>query len=187
MTRSSFTHRLMPMILVFLTLSSLVAGGTPDLAPLQALIARQKDLRSVSADFTQIRSLRTLRSPLKSKGRLWFQSPDCFRWELGDPAKTIVIGTPDGLTVIQPEKKQALTKPLSSPAAFPSASSLGLMHLPGNGSLEEFQKHVQVIALKTSGSTAHLEMLPREGAVAQGLDSIRLDFNTLTITDSVTP
>lgn len=180
---SFFTRWLMPVILVFLTAPFLTASSplpTPDLAPLQALIARQKDLHSVSADFIQSRSLRTLRSPLTSKGRLWFQSPDHFRWEQGDPPKTIVLGTPDGLTVIQPEKKQAVTKPLSPSAAFSAAGSFGLMHLPGNGNLEEFQKHVQVLALKTSGSTAHLEMLPRDGAAAQGLDSIRLDFNTVT-------
>ncbi len=39
---------------------------------------------------------------------------------------------------------------------------------------------MQVLALSTSGSTAQLIMLPRDAEAARGLDSIRLDFNTLT-------
>ena len=54
------------------------------------------------------------------------------------------------------------------------------MHLPGNGSLVEFQKHVQVLGIGISGSTCHLEMRPREVEAVSGLDLIRLDFNTLT-------
>jgi outer membrane lipoprotein-sorting protein len=173
----------MLVILACLKLNSLLADSapaTPSLSLLESLIDRQKDIRTVSADFTQTRTLRTLRYPLVIKGRLWFQSPDQFRWELGIPPKTIVIGNYDGLTVIQPGKKQALTKPISTFASFPSAGSFGLIYLSGNGNLEEFQKRMQVLALSTSGSTAQLIMLPRDAEAARGLDSIRLDFNTLT-------
>ena len=173
----------MLVILACLKLNSLLADSapaTPSLSLLESLIDRQKDIRTVSADFTQTRTLRTLRYPLVIKGRLWFQSPDQFRWELGIPPKTIVIGNSDGLTVIQPGKKQALTKPISTFASFPSAGSFGLIYLSGNGNLEEFQKRMQVLALSTSGSIAQLIMLPRDAEAARGLDSIRLDFNTLT-------
>ena len=150
-----------------------------DLAPLKAWIAAQKDVRSVSADFTQTRALRTLRSPLQSKGRLWFKAPDWFRWELGEPPKTIVIGAPGGITVIQPGKMRAERKPLTAVGSTGNSETLGMIRLPGGGSFEEFQRRVQVLAITASGSKCHLEMLPRD-ASARRLSAIKLDFDTNT-------
>ncbi len=152
----------------------------PDLSPLKSWMAAQKNIRSLSADFMQTRALRTLRSPLRSQGRLWFRAPDQFRWELGDPPKTIIIGTADGITVIHPEKMRAERKPLASPgspAGFVEA--LGMIRLPQGGSLEEFQRRIQVLAITTSGATCHLEMLPRD-ASARRLSAIKLAFDTRT-------
>ncbi len=159
-------------------LSAKPEAEAPDLTPLKQWIAKQKDVRTVTADFTQTRALRTLRSPLASEGRLWFRAPDWFRWELGDPPKTIVIGTPQGMTVIHPEKKQAERKPMAVPGKFEGAGTLGMMRIPGGGSFEEFQKSVRVLALESSGSRCHLEMLPRDAARA--LDAIKLDFDPVT-------
>ena len=158
-------------------------AGAPaalDLAPLKQWIAKQKDVRSVSADFIQTRSLHTLRSPLTSSGRLWLMAPNWFRWELGDPPKTIIIGTPKGVTIIQPGKKLATRKPLGVPGSFPDSGTLGMMRSPGGGSIEEFQKKVKVLALESSGSKCHLEMLPRDAASSQGLSAIKVDFDPAT-------
>lgn len=173
----------MPALLLLLAVPADAAGPTPappDLAPIRQWITKQKDVRSVSADFTQTRALHTLRSPLTSSGRLWFLAPDWFRWELGDPPKTIIIGTPKGVTVIQPEKKRAVRKPPSAPGALPDSGTLGMMRFPGGGSFEEFQRQVQVLALEVNGSKCHLEMLPRDAAATRGLSAIKLDFEPAT-------
>ncbi len=148
-----------------------------DLAPLKALLTAQKNVTSLSADFTQTRALRTLRSPLLIHGKLCFQAPDEFRWELGEPPKTIIIGRHDGLMMIQPFKKQAEKKHRSSSNAFSDSGSLGMMRIPGGGNLDEFQKQVQILCIKTTGSRCHVEMLPRDQAAARGLRSINLDFD----------
>lgn len=170
-------------MIVFLAGGALFAAPPEkslDLSPLKKWIAAQKDVLSVSADFTQTRTLRTLRSPLTSKGRLWFKAPNWFRWELGDPPKTIIIGTPDGLTIIQPGKKRAERKPLAAPGSPGGSEALGMIRLPGGGSVEEFQRNVQVLALETAGSKCHLEMLPRDAASARRLSAIKWDFDTAT-------
>ncbi len=181
-----FDHlALWPALLVAVFLTGGVLFAVPpavplDLAPLKTWIAAQKDVRSVSADFTQTRALRTLRSPLTSKGRLWFKAPNWFRWELGDPPKTIIIGTPSGLTIIQPGKKRAERKPLVSPGGPNDSEPLGMMRLPGGGSFQEFQQRVQVLAIETSGSRCHVEMLPRDAQSAGRLSAIKWDFDTGT-------
>ena len=178
-----FLHRLVPAIFAVWAGGVLFAvppGPAPDLSPLKTWFAAQKDVRSVTADFTQTRTLRALRSPLTSKGRLWLRAPDWFRWELGDPPKTIIIGTPGGLTIIQPEKKSAKRKPLASPGGAMDSEAFGMMLFPGGGSFDDFQRRVQVLALETSGPDCHLEMLPRDAQAARRLSAIKWDFNTAT-------
>ena len=106
-------------------------------------------------------------------------APDWFRWELGDPPKTIIIGAPGGITVIQPGKMRAERKPLEAPGSPGSSEALGMIRFPGGGSFEEFQRRVQVLAITASGSKCHLEMLPRD-ASARRLSAIKLDFDTHT-------
>ena len=145
------------------------------------MFAAQSNVKSLSADFTQIRALRTLRSPLLIKGKLWFQSPNEFRWELGTPPKTILIGTQQGIIIIHPSKKQAEKRPPSSSAGSLSDSSiLGMMHMPGEGNIEDFQKKMQVLSINTSGSRCHIQMLPKDPAEARGLASINFDFDQVT-------
>ena len=158
----------------------LAAAPEVDLAPLRQWIAKQKEVRTVSADFVQTRSLHTLRSPLTSSGRLWLMAPDWFRWELGDPPKTIIIGTPKGVTVIQPGKKLATRKPVTGPGALADSGAFEMMRLPGGGSFEEFQRQVKVLAFEASGSKCHLEMLPHDAGSTRGLSAIKLDFDRAT-------
>lgn len=176
------SFRLFPAIAGFLlflvgNLHSEPAPAAPDLSPLKSLLTAQKSMKSLSAEFTQTRALRTLRSPLKVSGRLWFKAPDLFRWELGDPPRSIVLGTPDALTIIEPGKKRAVRKSHVAPG---DSATFGMIRLPGGGSFEEFQKQVQVIALETTGSVAHLEMLPRDARSSERLSAIKLDFDTAT-------
>ncbi|MEI6916348.1 MAG: outer membrane lipoprotein carrier protein LolA, partial [Armatimonadota bacterium] len=97
------------MLILLLTMSVNLLGNTQkesvgDISSLKAMIALQRSIHTLSADFTQSRSLKTLRDPIISHGKLWIQTKQFFRWELGTPPKTIVIGTPTETTVIQPFK-----------------------------------------------------------------------------------
>lgn len=168
----------------FFTLNALPVQSTivstEELSPLKVMFAAQKNIQSLSADFTQTRALHTLRSPLLIKGKLWFQTPDQFRWELGAPPKLILIGNHHGVTIIYPSKKRAEKKPPAPDSSFSESRSLGMMRIPGKGNLEEFQKQMQVFCIKNSGSRCHIEMLPRDPAAARGLASIKFDFDSVT-------
>jgi len=169
-----------PAVLVWLAFgqaSGAAPAGPGDLAPLKQWIAKQKDVRSISADFTQTRSLHTLRSPLTTTGRLWFLAPDWFRWEVGDPPKTIVIGTPKGVTVIQPGKKRAVRKPPATAGAMSDSSPMAFLRFPGEGSLEDFQRHVQILGIEATGDACHLELLPRDAEATRALAAVKLDFD----------
>ena len=151
--------------------------STVDLLPLKACFEAQNDLKSISADFTQTRALKTLKSPIAVKGHFWFAAPDRFRWQLGDPPKTIIIGTDNGTVFIQPLRKHASKNSLPNPENSANRQTFQMVGLSGAGTLEEFQKHMNVLSLKTSGTRCHLEMLPKDPATSRGLSSINLDFD----------
>ena len=64
-------------------------------ALLNAWHAAQTNLHTWTANFTQTRTLKTLRQPLVATGQVWFAKPDRFRWELGQPAQTIALRRAD--------------------------------------------------------------------------------------------
>ena len=101
---------LLPVIasLFVAVICPLTAAPAPDLAPLKKWVTRQAEVRTVQADFIQKRSFHALRDPLATPGRLWYSAAgQGFRWELGDPPKTIVLRKGDASLLIQPAKKHA--------------------------------------------------------------------------------
>ena len=167
---------------LFLVLHSLRASGesTIDLSPLKACLEAQGELKSVSADFTQTRALKTLKSPVAIKGHFWFSTPDRFRWQFGDPPKTIIIGGRDGSLVIHPLQKHAEKTPASGAASAGNRKIFEMMGMSGKRTLDEFQRHMQVMSLRTEGTRCHLEMLPKDPSATRGLSSINLDFDSAT-------
>lgn len=169
---------------VLLMLASPLAAATPvgdlDLSVLETCLAAQKKIRSISAEFTQTRALRTLKSPIAIKGRFWFASPDRFRWELGEPAKTIIIGSRQGATILQPLKKRAEKVSFDSPRAAGVADLLRMMEMNSNQTVDGFQKQMRVLSLKNIGPHCRLEMLPKDPVAAKGLSSLFLDFDPMT-------
>lgn len=171
----------MPRILLVATVVSIhtLAAAEFDLAPVKRWIARQDEFRAVSADFTQTRSLRALKSPLASAGRLWFKAPNSFRWELGTPAKTIVLRKGDSVFIIQPAKKRAERSTAEAkPGKASPMQALGMMSFPFARDFADFQRKFEPLSIATDGSRCHLEVLPRDAQARKFLSALKLDFNT---------
>ena len=174
------------LLILLLTMSVDLLGDTQkesagDISPLRAMIALQRSIHTLSANFTQSRSLKTLRDPIISHGKLWIQPHEFFRWELGTPPKTIVIGTPTETTVIQPFKKTASKKIHSSPIGGADTSeAFGMISLPGNGDFDDFKREVRILKTENSAGIFHLEFIPKNTEQIRGLSAIRLDFNSQT-------
>jgi outer membrane lipoprotein carrier protein len=78
---------------------------------LDALIAkvveRQRELRSLRADFVQVKSSDMLLEPLESSGAFEFVAPDRVRWDYTSPDPMIVVFADDTLTTYHPEQHRA--------------------------------------------------------------------------------
>lgn len=165
----------LPLLIATATLSA----AELDFTPVKRWIAKQEDFRAVSADFTQTRALRALKSPLTSEGRLWFKAPSSFRWEIGTPAKTVVLRRGDALFIIQPAKKRAERSDASARPDKPSPmQAMGMMSFPFARDFADFQRQFETLSIATEGTRCHLEVLPREAQARKFLSALKLDFNT---------
>jgi outer membrane lipoprotein carrier protein len=154
------------------------ATAAPDLAPVRKWIAQQQDVRTIQADFVQTKALRTLRSPVTATGRFWFRAPASFRWQLGEPPRTIVLSTKEAAYSIQPAKKTA--EKSSASQVGEKAQQFGLMSLPMAASFEDFQRNFEIQSVKVEGAQCRLEGLPRDAQARRYLAKIVLIFDTGT-------
>jgi outer membrane lipoprotein-sorting protein len=170
--------RAFPAFATFFAAAHLCAAAAMDMSPVKRWIARQNDFHSVTADFTQTRALKALRGPLENVGHLWFKAPDSFRWELGNPAKLIVLRKGESIYLIQPAKKRAERSAVSAMNEKAGAMGLGMMNIPFARDFASFQKQYETLAVSTEGTRCHLEMLPRDPRAHKMLTVLKLDFNT---------
>jgi outer membrane lipoprotein-sorting protein len=155
------------------------AAESLDFTPVKRWITRQDDFHAVTASFTQTRSLRALKSPLTSEGRLWFKAPSSFRWELGVPAKTIVLRKGDSIFLIQPGKKRVEKSSATAKPDKPSPmQAFGMMSFPFARDFGDFQRQFETLSISTEGTRCHLEVLPRDAQARKFLSALKLDFNT---------
>jgi outer membrane lipoprotein-sorting protein len=99
---------LLPAVFLLILLSSAEADPGIDSSRefLTAWMDQQAKIMTWSADVVQIRNLKSLVRPLKSRGKVWFHQPNRFRWQLGDPPRTIAVRKDDELLIIYPRLKQ---------------------------------------------------------------------------------
>jgi outer membrane lipoprotein-sorting protein len=148
-----------------------------DLAPVKKWIARQDEFRSVAADFTQTRALRVLKDPVATPGRLWFTAAGALRWELGSPAKTIVVRKGDDTLIINPAKKTAERQPAEgSPGARPGIGAM--MRFPLARDFADFQRQFEVLALSSANNRTRMEIAPRDPQTRKFMKVIKIEFDS---------
>lgn len=155
---------------------SALAQDPVDLVPLKNWLSLQKNLRSVEADFVQSRSLRTLRKPITSPGKLWFTANGELHWELGIPPKTVFLRNKEGAFLIQPVKKRFQTLAVGTGA--PGATQgFQMPEFPLAADLGEFTKRFEVLKIEPHPEHCDAEVLPRDAQAKKYVQVLRLRFD----------
>lgn len=127
-------------------------------------MTQQKKYRQLAIEFTQTRTLPTLKRPQTHQGKLWFKTPDQFRWQLGDPPELIVLKQAQLLHAIFPAKQKAEKIDLSAQSSTPQgpASEYALMlRYPIADNLADFYLQFEVLNLTADPKTLQLALRPR--------------------------
>lgn len=166
-------------IVGFLRCDAGIAAGedpAPLPAPLERMIEQSKNIRSLSADITETRQLRTLSRPLVSKGHLWFVAPSSFRWERGSPGETVLIGNAAGMFLIREGKQGAVSCSRIGDGTTSAAGPLAISGLlPGNH--DALLRRFRVKSVAVRSGVCHAEMTPPADAPLHGISSLHLDFH----------
>jgi outer membrane lipoprotein-sorting protein len=161
---------------VLLSFSSARAADTN--AFLDAWLSAQSQLKTWTADFTQTRTLKTLKQPLRAQGHLTFAAPNNFRWQLGDPAQTIAVRNSNEMTVIYPKLKRAERYPLGGAGNEPWREALALMDAGFPTSRAELENRFKLTSISFTNDLAEIKMEPRSSMAKRFMTETLLVLRT---------
>jgi outer membrane lipoprotein-sorting protein len=164
--------------LLCLLLFSFGAFGADTNAFINDWLAAQSNLKTWTADFTQTRTLKTLKQPLKSQGHLTFAAPNNFRWQLGDPAQTLAIRNSNEMTVVYPKLKRAERYPLGGAGNEPWRDALALMDAGFPSSRSELDRRFKLVSLQVTNEVAQITLEPRSAMAKKFMSEVQLFLHT---------
>ena len=145
----------------------------------------QTNLQSWSGDFTQTRTLTVLNQPLVSHGKVWVR-PGEFRWELGQPAQTIVLRTPAQLLIVYPRLKRAEKYPLDAVPTGPMKDALALLDASLPRDRATMEKSFRLLSATETNATLQMALQPRSGDARKFIGEIVIAFHTNDFTIAAT-
>jgi len=134
----------------------------------------QSQIRTWQAEFVQVRTLATVSVPLETTGRVWYQAPDFFRWELGEPAKTIALRSSNTVWIIYPKLKRAERYGLGAGGGSAWAQLSALFEAGFPQSKADLEKRFRPISMTRSNELSLLLLAPRAASARRFLPELRL-------------
>jgi outer membrane lipoprotein carrier protein len=162
----------MRALLVLLSLIS-IARAELDVKPLEAWIARQKDMKSLEADFVQERKLPSLKKPVSTPGRLRMERPGKLLWELGQPVKTMAVSDGSTMTLVDVAKKRG--KQIDADAA--EARQFTLLSHEAFKDLASFQGAFELVESRVTGGIYQLTVRPKDKQMRKHVSWMFLDID----------
>jgi outer membrane lipoprotein-sorting protein len=140
-------------------------------------LARQTNVQTWHAAFTQTRALKALAQPLVSTGQVWFAAPQNFRWELGRN-QTIAIRSNDTMLVEYPRLKRAEKYDFhaSGPNEWKDAISLLQSGFPR--SRPDIDQQFEIKSLSMTNGLFELGLEPRSAGARKMMPRINVLIET---------
>ena len=173
-----------PGFLIFLFLAAGMRATDYD-AQFAKWFEVQTNLQSWAGDFTQTRTLTVLNQPLVSHGKVWVK-PGAFRWELGQPAQTIVLRNPNQLLIIYPRLKRAEKYPLDGVPTGPMRDALALLDASLPRDRATMEKSFSLLSAAETNSTLQMTLQPRSEAARKMIGQVVIGFHTNDFTIAAT-
>ncbi len=141
-------------------------------------LTAQTNLQAWSADFVQTRTLKSLVQPLTATGHVWFAAPNRFRWELGQPPKTIALRAPTELLVSYPALKRVERYPLKGGQKNQWSDALSLLEAGFPRSQRELESHFHIRSQSATNHLCELVLQPRSTAARKMMPQLIITFDT---------
>jgi len=145
-------------------------------------LAKQVTIKTWTADVVQTRKIKSLVRPLESQGRVWFVQPDQFRWQLGDPPRTIAIRTQKELVIAYPRLNQMERYRFDNITDPAMRQALALLEVGFPSDPQRFHARYEAVSVKTSKEVLQFELRPKDEQARRLLTKVRLDVSSQDMT-----
>ena len=165
-------------LLAFLLLfaAPLIQAQSLSQADVKSLLARIRERRAsapnVHANFQEQKTIHLLNKPIVSSGKIWFQTPNKFRREIGGNSPSITVSNGRDLWIYYPNFKSAEHYALGKRS--PVDAVIAAINTALN--LENVENTFQVTGTK-SGNGYELQLLPRSPSMKRMFQRFDLRLN----------
>lgn len=162
----------MSRVLCCLIVTALIAHAAPDTTALYAWLKRQPSIRTLEATFSQERTMKSVKQPLITPGKIAFERPNRMRWELGNPPQTIALSDGQTLTLMDVAEKTARQIPSDSPRARQFSIIAGRAFQDAAG----FEEAFEVIDQRVVSGIHQYTLKPRDAKLRGDIPWVFLDI-----------
>ncbi len=139
-------------------------------------LSSQTNIQTWSATVIQTRTLKALTEPLTATGRVWFAAPDRFRWELGEPPRTIAVRRAGEMLILYPNLKRVERYPLAGEGAGPWRDTLALLEAGFPRGKAELESRFRVVGEQAMHDVHEVTLQPRSASARRLIPQIRIAF-----------
>lgn len=164
------------LFLLLLTIQGLHAQTAKPLPPLlQQWAEVQKTMPDMVVGFRQTRNTPALKEPLTTMGKFWRFTDGAFRWELGEPAATVLV---NDLTEFRVREGSGEWQMLD---AKDGRYRMWSRFLSGNeASPEDLQQHFLVDAVEQTADVTAISLRPKAPFIRRQLRQLDLQISPKT-------
>jgi outer membrane lipoprotein carrier protein len=147
-------------------------GGDKLSALVDGVVARQRSLHSLRADFIQEKDSALLLEPVRSTGEFAYLAPDRVRWDYRHPEAMVVLFSDDSVTTYHPRQRRAERVKVSR------RDRRFVKVLAGRLPLDELTSHFR-ISLADPGAPEpyRLRLKPHQGTLRKKLESLVVEVD----------
>jgi outer membrane lipoprotein-sorting protein len=147
-------------------------GGEKLRALLAAVVAKQRVVRSLRADFTQVKKSALLLDPIESRGEFAFRAPDTVRWDYVAPEKMVVLLADNLLITFLPDRHRAEEVKLSG------RHRRFVAVLAGTQPLDDLAQSFSITFADPGGAAPYrLTLVPTQSVIRRKLRSVLLEVD----------
>jgi outer membrane lipoprotein-sorting protein len=160
-------------------------------AVLDKWLESQAQIQTWSADVLQTRTLKTLTRPLVARGRVWFAQPNNFRWQLGEPPRTVAVGSETELVILYPRLQRGERYAQGAALDKSWQEVLDLLEVGFPSDAERFHSRYLLLGSEQEDSYWRFTLSPRSEQARRLIETITLEISsesaTLMATELVFP
>jgi outer membrane lipoprotein-sorting protein len=165
------------LLVLLVVLAGPTASGGAENPLLASWLGAQTNIHGWSADFIQIRTLKSLSQPLTATGHVWFAEPNRFHWELGNPPQTIAVKAATGMLVIYPRLKRVERYPLTGEQSGQWRDALALLEAGFPRSEAELTSRFKILSQSVTNQTCEIALQPRSASARRMMPEIKIAFS----------